>query len=161
MKTKTLTGLAVLIVGVLGWTIHHTASARRIPPAKVYNESADGARQVAAAVQAAQSGNKRVLVQFGANWCAWCLKLHGLFSSDSSIQQELAGHYSVVLVDVGNGRNRDLLAKFAPPRSTLGLPFLAVLNSEGALLRNQNPAEFVEGGRYNARRVLAFLKSNR
>jgi thiol:disulfide interchange protein len=127
----------------------------------VYNESADGARQVEEAVQAAQSGNKRVLIQFGANWCAWCLRLHGLCSSDSSIRQELAGHYAVVLVDVSNGHNRNLLAKFAPPRSALELPFLAVLDADGALLRSQNPAEFVEGAGYSASRLLAFLKSNR
>jgi thiol:disulfide interchange protein len=161
MKTKILTGLAVLIVGLLGWTIHHAASAGRDPAAKAYNESADGARQVEAAVQEAQSGNKRVLIQFGANWCAWCLRLHGLCSSDRSLRQELEGHYSVVLIDVSNGHNRDILAKFAPRGSALGLPFLAVLDAEGALLRSQSPAEFVEGGGYNAGRMLAFLKSNR
>ena len=119
MKTKILTGLAVLIVGLLGWTIHHAASAGRTPAAKAYNESADGARQVEAAVQEAQSGNKRVLIQFGANWCAWCLRLHGLCSSDRSLRQELDGHYSVVLIDVSNGHNRDILAKFAPRGSAL------------------------------------------
>jgi uncharacterized protein YyaL (SSP411 family) len=28
---------------------------------------------------------KRVLLQFGANWCPWCHKLHSLFDTDKDI----------------------------------------------------------------------------
>ena len=55
----------------------------------IYDESADGAKQIADALVVAKKENKRVLLQFGANWCGWCHKLHKLFESDTAIAVRL------------------------------------------------------------------------
>lgn len=39
------------------------------PP--VYDESADAAADIAAALAAAETKHTRVLIQWGANWCGW------------------------------------------------------------------------------------------
>ena len=34
-----------------------------------------------------------MLLQFGANWCGWCHKLHGLFEEDKRIAEKLKSDY--------------------------------------------------------------------
>jgi len=48
----------------------------------------------------AKKENKRVLLQFGANWCGWCNKLHRLFESDPQIAAKLKQACVVALVDM-------------------------------------------------------------
>src|SRR5262245_8618262 len=71
----------------------------------IYDESADGAKQIDEALAQARKMNKRVLVQFGANWCGWCHKLHKLFDSDPDIAARLRESYIVVMVDVNKDHN--------------------------------------------------------
>src|SRR5262249_28045802 len=61
-----------------------TALPCTLPPAdsskterpKIYDESADGSQQINDALTAARKEHEVVLLQFGANWCGWCHKLH-------------------------------------------------------------------------------------
>ena len=71
---------AVFCVPVFG--ADSDAKASRPP---IYDEKADGAKQIADALAVAKKENKRVLLQFGANWCGWCHKLHKLCQSDANI----------------------------------------------------------------------------
>src|SRR5689334_10363661 len=81
----------------------------------IYDEKADGGMQIARALETAKGQNKRVLVQFGANWCGWCHKLHRLFDTDSQIAQALRESYVVVMVDVNNGHNDATDKKYGHP----------------------------------------------
>jgi hypothetical protein len=86
-----------------------TAGAKR--PA-VYDESADGTNQIANAMVTARKEGKHILLQFGANWCPWFLKLHALFESDQEISDLLKINYVVVLVDVNKDHNKGLFEKY-------------------------------------------------
>ena len=55
----------------------------------IYDEKADGGKQIAEALNVAKKEHKRVLLQFGANWCGWCHRLHKLFQSDEKIAAQL------------------------------------------------------------------------
>jgi thioredoxin-related protein len=77
----------------------------------IYNESADGSKQIADALATAKKEHKHVLLQFGANWCGWCHKLHQLFETDKNIAEALKSDYVVVLVDVNKGHNKDADSK--------------------------------------------------
>ena len=77
-------------------------SAGEIPPRQrppIYNPQADAAPEIAAALTQAKSGSRRVLLMFGANWCIWCHRLHGLMKSDANVAAALAKDYVVVMVD--------------------------------------------------------------
>ncbi len=107
MKTDLLCtiGTAALLAAVLGLpALGAEAPAKSSRPA-IYDESADGGKQIADALARAKKENKRVLVQFGANWCGWCHKLHKLFESDADIAARLKEAYVIVLVDVNKGHN--------------------------------------------------------
>src|SRR5436190_14591473 len=78
----------------------------------IYDGSADGKKQIADAVVVAKREHKRILLQFGANWCGWCIKLHHLFETDKSVSQELKAGYVLALIDVNEGHNKDLVVKY-------------------------------------------------
>lgn len=128
------------------------------PVFKGYDERADGAQLISEALAAARSGNKRVLLQFGANWCGPCRKLHGLYHDDRAIGAELKAHWVVVFLDVNGGHNKAVDARYGYP-TRMGLPALVVLDAQGNLLKSQDTSEFAEGNHHSQPKVLAFLRA--
>ena len=127
------------------------------PTAKPYDETAEGSKQVAAAVKLAKQEGKHVLLQFGANWCKWCLKLHTLFKNDQAISQTLQTNYVLALIDVNEGHNVELVRQYEAEHG-FGLPFLVVLNADGKRLITQNTAVLEAGDHHDPQKVLSFLK---
>ena len=123
----------------------------------IYDESADGSEQIAAALAEAKSGNKRVLLQFGANWCPWCHLLHDLFAEDPAISEVLTTDYVVVLIDVNQGHNTLVDEVYGNP-TNLGLPVLVILDADGRQLTTQNTGDLEKGNAHDPAKVLAFLK---
>ena len=123
----------------------------------IYDESADGSKQIADALAAARKDGKRVLLKFGANWCIWCHRLHRLFETDEAIAAELKRAYVVVMIDVNQGHNQEVDAKYGRP-TRLGLPVLVVLDADGTQLNTKDSGELEQGDHHNPRKVLAFLK---
>jgi thioredoxin-related protein len=126
---------------------------------ELFNEAASGDEQIASAAQQAGAAHKLILVQFGANWCGWCRKLHQLLASNPEIQKELGSHFVMVLVNADSSQNRDLLAKYAPHRTALSLPFLVILKPDGKLLLAKKPEEFIERKSYQPSKILTFLRA--
>lgn len=135
--------------------------------ANIYDENADGAKQIAEALAAAKKSGKRVMLQFGANWCVPCHQLHSLCESDESIVGELSSHYVVALIDVSQGHNKEMVEKYGNP-TRFGLPVIVVLDARGEPLVVQNTADLNEpesraaksllGDHISAKKVVAFLK---
>ena len=129
------------------------------PP--IYDTKADGAKQIATALAAAKREHKNVLLQFGANWCGWCHKLHTLFQTDEKIAAFLKTNYVLVLVDVdkvdGKTHNADVNEKYGDP-CRLGLPSLVVLNADGKQLTTQDSGKLEKGDHHEPELVMKFLK---
>src|SRR4051812_45862264 len=113
---------------------------------KIYDESADGTKQVADALTLAKKDGKNVLIQFGGNWCGWCIKLHRLFETNKVISEALRTNYVLVLIDC-NDRNKPLVAKYKA--QGLGLPSLVVLGSDGKHLTTKNTEELEQGDHHD------------
>jgi thiol:disulfide interchange protein len=124
---------------------------------KIYDEAADGAKQVIEALAAAKKDNKRVLLQFGANWCGWCHKLHKLLESDAAIGEKLKADYIVVMIDVNEKHNRDVDMKYGHP-VRFGLPVIVILDADGKQLTTKDSGELEEGDHHSPEKVLGFLK---
>lgn len=91
------------------------------PP--IYDERADAAADIARALAAAKQDNKRVLVQWGANWCGWCHLLHDLCEQNAELARELLYEYEVVLVDIGKwDKQMDLAQKYGADLKGNGVP---------------------------------------
>ncbi len=114
------------------------AKAEKPARKPIYDEAADAALQVEQALAKAKTENRRVLIQWGGNWCGWCHLLHDMFEKNAKIRRELMYEYDVVLVDIGHmDKNEDLLKKFDVDLKGNGVPFLTVLDSDGKVLSNQ------------------------
>lgn len=123
----------------------------------LYDEKADGAQQIEKALAEAKKGKKTVLLQFGANWCGWCHKLHKLCETDKTLAAELKKNFVVVLIDIDKKHNADINERYGNPIQH-GLPVIVVLDSTGKQLFTQDTGKLEEGDHHSPVKVLAFLK---
>src|ERR1700722_5430432 len=109
---------------------------------------ADGGAQVSAALARAAAEHKRVLLDFGANWCIWCHRLHATFETDPAVARTLQRDYVVVMVDVntpkGTKANAARVARYGNPTEH-GIPVLVVLDSDGKQLTTKDTGELEDG----------------
>jgi len=135
------------------------APARPARPA-IYDEQADGRAQIAAALARATHENRRVLIQWGANWCSWCHLLHELFERNQDIAKKLQYEYDLVLLDIGRrDKHMDLAREYGVDLSKEGVPYLTVLAADGRVLAHQETGALEVPGQqaHDPDKVLAFL----
>jgi len=153
--------LCFLLVGAAVPPGHGADKPAKPARAPIYDTKADGAEQVADALATAKREHKNVLLQFGANRCGWCHKLHNLFQSDKDIAAVLKTNYVVVLIDVdkvdGKSHNADVNTRYGDP-CRFGLPAIVVLDFDGKQLTTQDTGKLEAGNRHDPAKVLAFLK---
>jgi len=159
MTIKVTAALAAVLLSVPAVTRAQQAAGGDGSPPPVYDESADAAADLAAALETAAKENTRVLIQWGGNWCGWCVKLHELFRTDRAVAQKLRYEYEVVTVDIGRwDKNTELAAAYGADIRGSGVPFLTVLDAAGNVLANQETGSLEEGDHHDPARVLAFLE---
>jgi len=87
-------------------------AALKAPLPYPYAENSDAKAAVAQAFARAKASGKRVLIDFGGNWCPDCRILAGVMDLPE-VKSYLAGHYEVVTVDVGMfDKNLDVVRRF-------------------------------------------------
>jgi thiol:disulfide interchange protein len=128
--------------------------------ADIYDVKADASVQIAAAVASAAAQNKRVILDFGANWCIWCHRLHSTFEGDPGVAKALADGFIVVMVDVntrhGEKRNAAVNERYGNP-IVHGIPVLVVLDSVGKQLTTKDSGDLEEGDGHSPAKIKAFL----
>jgi thioredoxin-related protein len=157
MKRLTITTLLLISLASVSFAAEQPGKPAR--PA-IYDRGADGTKQIEEALKTAKTQNKHVLLQFGANWCGWCHRLHGLFKDSAEIARTLKENYVVVLIDLdqvdGKPHNADVDKRYGNP-TRFGLPVLVVLDSDGKQLTTQDTGKLEEGDHHDPKKVLAFL----
>ena len=158
MNTRILSFLGIASLLVSGDCLSARGADTTAKPARpaIYDETANAAKQIAEALALAQKENKRALLQFGANWCGWCHKLHKLCETDADIAAQLKAAYVVVLVDVNKGHNSDINKKYGNP-TRFGLPVIVILDATGKALTTQDTGKLEQGDHHDPKKVLAFL----
>ena len=107
----------------------------------LYSETANPTADIAAAVLQARREHKRILLDFGGNWCGDCQVLD-FYYHQSPNAEILAKHYLVVHINIGHmDKNVDVAQRYHVP-ITKGVPALAVLDDRGKLLYAEQPKEF-------------------
>ncbi|MCE9593767.1 MAG: thioredoxin family protein [Planctomycetes bacterium] len=133
------------------------------PP--LYDEKADAKADIGAAVAKAKKENRRVLIQWGGNWCIWCKRLDKTLHANADLAKKIQYEYDVVHVDIGHSdKNMELAASYQADFKSAGVPFLTVLDGEGKLIVNQETGalESKEEGKHehDVAKVLAFLEQH-
>lgn len=107
----------------------------------LYSETAQPTADIAAAVQRAGREHKRIILDFGGNWCGDC-QLLDIYYHQAPNAELIARHFIVVHIDIGHmDRNVSVAEKYHVP-ITKGVPALAVLDSRGKLLYSEQAKEF-------------------
>src|ERR1700680_989019 len=97
--------------------------------------------ELTAALAAAAANHKRVIVDFGGNWCTDCHVLDRYFH-DTANAPILQANYILVHINIGRMTdNFDIAQRYQIPLRK-GVPARAVLGEKGELLYSQKTGEF-------------------
>jgi thiol-disulfide isomerase/thioredoxin len=104
----------------------------------------------------AQGDHKRLLLVFGGNWCGDCQTLDKRFHEPPAASI-IGANFIVIHVDIGRAdKNLDLAKKYGIPLEK-GVPAIAVLESDGALIYSQRNGEFEPATRMDPQVFIDFL----
>jgi thiol:disulfide interchange protein len=159
----------VAMAGMYWWTSRHAAkldapvSAQSVPaapaftPKHIYSETASPAQDIAAALAQAKREHKRVIVDFGGDWCGDCQVLD-IYLHQAPNDALLAGHFVLVHVWIGHmDANLDVAKRYGVP-ITKGVPALAVLDGNGTVVYAQKTGEFEDMRHMEPNSVTEFLE---
>ena len=144
-------GAAVALVPAAQAQVMGPASSKHI-----YSETAKPSADIAAALAKAKREHKRVLLDFGGDWCGDCQVLDIYFHQAPNAEL-LAKHFVLVHVWIGHmDANLDVTKKYGVPVNK-GVPALAVLSPDGKVVFAQQSGEFEDMRHMNAQSVTDFL----
>ena len=107
------------------------------PVAAPYNTSADAHKQVAGAIEAARATHRRVLLDFGGNWCPDCRMLAGVLA-EPAVKSWTEEHFATVMIDVGRmKKNMDIAAKYGV--KITAVPTVLVVTPDGVVVNADKP----------------------
>jgi thiol:disulfide interchange protein len=147
---KTVKFLVLGVLLVLAGSFAY--SADRI----IYPDPSQAKADLTTALKTAATTHKRVLVDFGGNWCGDCQVLD-LYFHDAKNLKLLESNYVLIHVNVGHLDTNQELARQLDIPLAKGVPALAVLSENGKLLYSQKQGEFEKMGRMDSSAVTTFL----
>ena len=148
VKKFTQIALAILLTLAAG-----TANCATLD---IYPDPAQAKTDLAAALKTAAATHKRILLDFGGNWCGDCQVLD-IYFHDPANRPILDANFVLVHINIGTmDANLELAKKYAVPIKK-GVPALAVLSEQGALLYSQKGGEFEAMRRMQSSSVTSFL----
>ena len=111
-----------------------------------------------AALAKAKADGKRVLLDFGADWCPDCHVLDSYFE-DPRAKGILDASYHVVRIDVGFfDKNLETATKYGNVIG-VGIPSVVILDGDGKKLVDTADGELADSRRYTADDIVEFLDS--
>jgi thiol:disulfide interchange protein len=114
----------------------HTPVIQYTPSKHIYPEIAAAPGDVAAALKQARKEHKRVILDFGADWCGDCQVLD-IYFHQSPNEEIVAKHFIEVKVNIGReDANLDIAHKYGVP--VHGVPALAVIDANGKVIVSQD-----------------------
>jgi len=122
----------------------------------IYPDPAQAKADLAAALKTAAATHRRILLDFGANWCPDCQVLD-IYFHDATNKPILEANFVLVDINVGQmDTNLDLAERYGIPIQK-GIPALAVLGEHGELLYSQKNGEFEDMRNLQSSALTAFL----
>jgi thiol:disulfide interchange protein len=125
-------------------------------PKHIYSETANPTADISAALAQAKRQHKRVLLDFGGDWCGDCQVLDIYFRQPPNAQL-LKKNFVLVHIWIGHmDANIAVTQKYGVPINK-GVPALAVLGSDGKVVYAQE-GEFEDMRHMDPSSVTAFLE---
>ena len=116
-------------------------AASAVAAPDIYPAPEQAPADVTAALQTASATHRRIVLDFGGNWCPDCRVLDHYFHDGANLAL-LEASFVLVHVNIGRvDRNLDIAERYEIPLKK-GVPALAVLDTDGTLLFSQKGGEF-------------------
>jgi thioredoxin-related protein len=126
---------------------------------KLYDPSIDGMKQINEAVAKAKSAGKHVLIQYGGNWCPWCLRFDAFCKADAEISKIISDNYIPVKLNYSPENKNDASNAFLGNPSRFGFPVFIILDGNGKVLHIQDSGLMESGQSYDQKKVTGFMKN--
>ncbi len=130
---------------------------------KPYNRKYDPSRNPAAdlklAMADAQTGDRRILLILGGDWCHWCHVLEAFLKTNKEMNSLVGETFVVMKVNASpQNWNKEFLSGY---QEINVYPYFIILNKNGRMIGSQDPSAFEEGGSYSVAAFKGFVKSYR
>lgn len=123
---------------------------------QIYPAPEQASADIAAALKDAAAQHRRVILDFGGDWCTDCQVLD-IYFHDSNNKPILEANFILVHINVGHrDQNVSLADRYQTPLDK-GVPALAVLNMRGKVLYSQKGGEFEPMRHMESSAVTQFL----
>lgn len=126
---------------------------------KLYDPSLDGMKQIKEAVIQAKANGKHVLIQFGGNWCGWCIRFDAFCKSDTSISKIVSDNYIPVKLNYSSENKNDAANELLGNPARFGFPVFIILNGKGEVIHIQDSGLLEEGKGYSREKVTGFFRN--
>lgn len=153
MKTSNFTKLSLVILFIFA-----AITSRAQETKKLYDPSLDGMKQIKEAVAVAAKEGKHVLIQYGGNWCSWCIKFDAFCKADSAITKVIADNYVPVKLNYDPTNKNDAANAYLGNPTRFGFPVFIILDGKGNVLHIQDSGLLEEDKGYNKNKVIGFFK---
>lgn len=168
MRTHSLRTLWLLAAALTLATIQVSTStsasahAQGVPYTKkhIYSETSDPNREIADALKQAKQQHKRVLIDFGGDWCGDCQVLDIYFHqapNEALLSSNFVVAHVFVNSHIDDPKVIEIGKKYGVPLGK-GVPALSVLDASGKIIHAQQTGEFENMRNMGAESVTEFLE---
>ena len=149
----------IILLFVMGSVIYGYGQNTSSQP---YNQNQDIRADVKKAIVKAKAENKHVLIQWGGNWCPWCIRFHNMVGNEPHLDSIMKKDYVYILANVPKEKEkRDfaLYREYGYP-NRFGFPVFVILDGNGKQLHIQDSGllEYGKAPGYDTANVMNFLK---
>jgi thiol:disulfide interchange protein len=122
----------------------------------IYPDPSVAKTEIHEALQRAKAQHKRVILDFGGNWCGDCQVLD-IYLHDPANKALLEDNFELVDINIGRyDANTDIAERYGIPLQR-GVPALVILSPEGKVLLAQTHGEFESMRRLESSDLTKFL----
>jgi thioredoxin-related protein len=126
---------------------------------KLYDPILDGMKQINEAISTAKASGKHVLIQYGGNWCSWCIRFDAFCKADADISKVIGDNFVAVKLNYSPENHNDAANVFLGNPIRFGFPVFIVIDGKGKVLHVQDSALLEAGQGYDQKKVLGFMKN--
>jgi thioredoxin-related protein len=125
---------------------------------KLYDPALDGMKQIREAVASAAKDGKQVWIQYGGNWCSWCIKFDAFCKADTAITKIIAENYIPVKLNYDPVNKNEAANAYMGNPARFGFPVFIIIDSKGNVIHIQDSGLLEEGQGYSKQKVTGFFR---
>ena len=152
MKKINISKVLILLAVLFSFTAVNAQETK-----KLYDPTLDGMKQIKDAVALAAKDGKHVLIQYGGNWCSWCIKFDAFCKADTSVTKIIAANYIPVKLSYDQTNKNDEANAYLGNPTRFGFPVFIILDAKGKVIHIQDSSLLEEGSGYSKQKVSGFF----